>query len=59
MGYTTWGCIDLVSASTGEIGKRYSRHAGAGFVFVDRDDAGNGTLARVRNHSGGIKSDCQ
>ncbi len=42
MGYTTWGCIDLVSASTGEMSKRY------GFVYVDRDDAGNGTLTRTR-----------
>ena len=42
MGYTSWGCIDLVSASTGEMSKRY------GFVYVDRDDAGNGTLARKR-----------
>ncbi len=39
MGYTSWGCIDLVSASTGEMSKRY------GFVYVDRDDAGNGTGA--------------
>ena len=45
MGYTTWGCIDLVSASTGEMSKRY------GFVYVDRDDAGNGTLARTRKTS--------
>ncbi|MBU0242688.1 6-phospho-beta-glucosidase AscB, partial [Escherichia coli] len=45
MGYTTWGCIDLVSASTGEMSKRY------GFVFVDRDDAGNGTLTRTRKKS--------
>ena len=42
LGYTSWGCIDLVSASTGEMSKRY------GFVYVDRDDAGNGTLARKR-----------
>lgn len=42
MGYTSWGCIDLVSASTGEMSKRY------GFVYVDRDDAGNGTAARKR-----------
>lgn len=40
MGYITWGCIDLVSASTGEMSKRY------GLVYVDRDDAGQGTLAR-------------
>ena len=35
MGYTWWGCIDLVSASTGEIRKRY------GFIYVDVDDFGN------------------
>ena len=34
LGYTTWGPIDLVSASTGEMSKRY------GFIYVDRDDAG-------------------
>ena len=45
MGYTTWGCIDLVAASTGEMSKRY------GFVYVDRDDAGNGTLDRKRKKS--------
>ena len=45
MGYTSWGCIDLVSASTGEMSKRY------GFVYVDRDDAGNGSLARKRKKS--------
>ena len=45
LGYTTWGCIDLVSASTGEMSKRY------GFVYVDRDDAGNGTLDRKRKKS--------
>ncbi len=45
MGYTSWGCIDLVSASTGEMSKRY------GFVYVDRDDQGNGTLARTRKNS--------
>ena len=44
-GYTSWGCIDLVSASTGEMSKRY------GFVHVDRDDAGQGTLARRRKKS--------
>ena len=38
--YTTWGCIDLVSAGTGEMRKRY------GFIYVDKDDEGNGTLAR-------------
>ena len=44
-GYTTWGCIDLVSASTGEMKKRY------GFVYVDKDDAGNGTLKRTPKKS--------
>ncbi|MDF7787766.1 6-phospho-beta-glucosidase (plasmid) [Pantoea stewartii] len=45
LGYTTWGCIDLVAASTGEMSKRY------GFVYVDRDDHGNGTLERRRKKS--------
>ncbi|QCX34290.1 glycosyl hydrolase family protein [Caloramator sp. E03] len=45
MGYTMWGCIDLVSAGTGEMKKRY------GFVYVDRDDKGNGTLERTRKDS--------
>lgn len=45
LGFTSWGCIDLVSASTGEMSKRY------GFVHVDRDDAGRGTLARRRKKS--------
>lgn len=45
MGYTVWGCIDLVSAGTGEMRKRY------GFVYVDRDDAGEGTLERSRKDS--------
>ncbi len=40
IGYTPWGWIDLVSASTGEMKKRY------GFVYVDKDNAGNGTLER-------------
>ena len=40
MGYTPWGCIDLVAASTGEMSKRY------GFIYVDGDNAGNGTLDR-------------
>ena len=43
--YTPWGCIDLVSASTGEMKKRY------GFIYVDKDDAGNGTLNRSRKDS--------
>lgn len=45
MGYTTWGCIDLVSASTGEMSKRY------GFIYVDRDDQGNGTYNRIKKKS--------
>ena len=45
MGYTTWGCIDLVSASTAEMSKRY------GFIYVDRNDDGAGTLARYRKKS--------
>ena len=40
MGYTPWGCIDLVSAGTGEMRKRY------GFIYVDKDDEGKGPLAR-------------
>lgn len=42
LGYTTWGCIDLVSAGTGEMKKRY------GFVYVDKDNDGNGTLKRSK-----------
>lgn len=45
LGYTSWGCIDLVSASTGEMKKRY------GFIYVDRDNDGNGTLARTKKKS--------
>ena len=45
LGYTTWGCIDLVSASTAQMSKRY------GFVYVDRDDDGSGTLERYRKKS--------
>ena len=44
-GYTWWGPIDLVSASTGEMKKRY------GFIYVDLDNAGNGTLERQRKDS--------
>lgn len=44
-GYTTWGPIDLVSAGTGEMKKRY------GFIYVDRDNEGNGTLKRSRKKS--------
>ena len=45
MGYTSWGCIDLVSASTNQMSKRY------GFIYVDRDDEGNGTFDRLRKDS--------
>jgi 6-phospho-beta-glucosidase len=45
LGYTTWGCIDLVSAGTGEMKKRY------GFVYVDLDNEGNGTLNRSKKKS--------
>ena len=45
LGYTTWGPIDLVSAGTGEMSKRY------GFIYVDRDDQGNGTLKRSKKKS--------
>ncbi len=45
MGYTPWGCIDLVSASTGEMKKRY------GFIYVDKDDQGHGTLKRMKKDS--------
>lgn len=47
MGYTTWGCIDLVSASTNQMSKRY------GFVYVDADDLGNGTYKRIKKKSFG------
>ena len=47
MGYTAWGCIDLVSASTAELKKRY------GFIYVDRNDDGSGTLNRYRKESFG------
>lgn len=45
MGYTPWGCIDLISASTSEMSKRY------GFIYVDQDDEGNGTLERRKKDS--------
>ena len=45
LGYTTWGPIDLVSAGTGEMSKRY------GFIYVDRDDEGNGNLERSKKKS--------
>lgn len=45
LGYTIWGCIDLVSASTAEMSKRY------GVIYVDRQDDGSGTLNRYRKKS--------
>ena len=45
MGYTSWGCLDLVSASSGEMKKRY------GFIYVDKQDDGSGTYARSKKKS--------
>jgi len=45
IGYTPWSTMDLVSVSTGEMAKRY------GFIYVDRDDAGNGTQNRLKKDS--------
>jgi 6-phospho-beta-glucosidase len=45
LGYTTWGPVDLISATTGEMKKRY------GFIHVNKDDAGNGDLVRSRKQS--------
>ena len=45
IGYTSWGCIDLVSAGTGEMKKRY------GFIYVDKNNDGTGTLNRYRKDS--------
>ena len=45
MGYTPWGCIDCISFTTGEMKKRY------GFIYVDRDNEGNGTLERSKKDS--------
>jgi 6-phospho-beta-glucosidase len=45
MGYTSWGCIDLISASTGKMSKRY------GFIYVDKHDDGSGTLERKKKQS--------
>ena len=45
IGYTTWGCIDEVSMVTGEMKKRY------GFIYVDRDNEGSGTLKRLKKDS--------
>ena len=45
IGYTPWTAIDVVSVSTGEMGKRY------GFIYVDCDDNGQGTMERYRKDS--------
>lgn len=45
IGYTPWGCIDLVSASTGEMAKRY------GFIYVNKYDDGTGDLSREPKES--------
>ena len=45
MGYTPWGCIDLVSASTGQMSKRY------GFIYVDKNDDGTGSFNRYKKES--------
>lgn len=45
MGYLAWGCIDLISASSGEMSKRY------GMIYVDLDDQGNGTRKRMKKDS--------
>ena len=45
LGYTSWGCIDLVSASTAQMSKRY------GYIYVDRNDDGTGSLNRYKKKS--------
>lgn len=45
LGYTSWGCIDLISESTKQMSKRY------GFIYVDADDYGNGTYNRIPKKS--------
>lgn len=45
IGYTPWGCIDLVSAGTGEMDKRY------GFIYVDKNNKNEGTLKRSKKDS--------
>ena len=45
IGYSMWGCVDLVSAGTGEMKKRY------GFIYVDMDDQGNGSRKRYKKDS--------
>ncbi|HAM29834.1 MAG TPA: beta-glucosidase, partial [Erysipelotrichaceae bacterium] len=45
IGYTSWAPIDLISVSTNQMSKRY------GFIYVDQDDEGNGTLDRMKKDS--------
>ena len=45
IGYTPWGCIDIISMSTGEMAKRY------GFVYVNKQDDGTGDYTRVKKDS--------
>lgn len=45
IGYTPWGIIDLISANTGEMKKRY------GFIYVDKNNDGTGTLKRTKKQS--------
>lgn len=45
IGYTPWGCIDITSFTTGELRKRY------GFIYVDKNDDGSGTLKRYKKKS--------
>ena len=45
LGYTSWGCIDLISASTAEMKKRY------GFIYVDRNNDGTGSFKRYKKKS--------
>lgn len=51
LGYTWWGPIDIISASTAQMSKRY------GFIYVDRNDDGTGTLARHKKKSFGYYAD--
>ena len=45
IGYTSWAPIDLVSAGTSQVTKRY------GFIYVDADDEGNGSYDRLKKDS--------
>lgn len=45
LGYTAWGCLDLVANTSNQMSKRY------GFIYVDRDDDGNGSMKRYRKKS--------